>query len=61
MLVPEMNTFCRCYDLIYVESGRVEHQDVYWFIDFKNNKRYYTVSEIQDKLREIGCGTFFHL
>ena len=48
--VPRMNEFCRRFDLIYVETGRQGGQDVYWFIDFENNRRYYTIEEIRSKM-----------
>jgi hypothetical protein len=54
MTIDKMNTFCRTYDLIYVESGRVNGVDVYWFIDYDNERRYYTWEEILDKMSHCG-------
>jgi hypothetical protein len=50
MSIPTLNTFCRKYDLVFVEEGRVHGNDVYWFIDFNNKRRYYTSHEIELKL-----------
>ncbi|GEM_PF-6188161 len=48
--VKYMNAFCRRYDLIFVESGRLMGDEVHWFIDADNEKRHYTSEEIHDKL-----------
>ena len=50
MTVPALNCFCRKYDLIFVEEGRVEREPVYRFLDFQNNRRYYTAAEINCKI-----------
>ena len=50
MSVSFLNSFCRRYDLIYVEMGRQQGTDVYWFIDFENSRRYYTKEEIYSKM-----------
>ncbi len=50
MSVAFLNSFCRRFDLIFVEMGRSKGEDVYWFIDFKNGKRYYTKDEIYGKM-----------
>ena len=50
MSIPTLNAFCRKYDLVFVEEGRVNGQEVYWFIDHQNQRRYYSASEIKDKL-----------
>ena len=50
MSVSQLNTFCRQYDLIYVEMGRVRGSDVYWFVDFQNDRRYFTKEEIFSKM-----------
>jgi len=52
MDIPTLNSFCRRYDLVFVEIGREQGTDVYWFIDYDNKKRYYTFGEIIDKLNE---------
>ena len=46
-----MNSFCRRYDMVYVEMGRIGGVDVYWFVDFDNHRRYYTYDEILNKIR----------
>lgn len=53
MDVPKLNCFCRKYDLVFMETGRVDKNDVFWFIDFFNKKRYYTAIEIDEKIREM--------
>ena len=53
MSVSELNAFSRRFDLIFVEMGRVKQEDVYWFLDFKNQKRYYTAAEITSKLFQV--------
>jgi len=50
MSISILNAFCRRFDLIFVELGRVQGNEVYWFVDFNNRRRYYTAPEIQDKL-----------
>ena len=50
MTIDKLNTFCRRYDLIFKEMGRIEGVDVYWFIDFDNETRHYTHTEICSKL-----------
>jgi len=45
-----LNAFCRRYDLVFVEFGRVRSEDIYWFVDFNNQRRYYSMAEIRDKL-----------
>lgn len=53
MTVSDLNCFCRKYDLIFVEEGQVEKKPIYWFIDFQNNKRYYTENEIDEKIKDL--------
>jgi hypothetical protein len=48
--IPDLNAFCRKYDLVFMEEGRVRGDPVYWFVDFDNRKRYYTAAEIESKL-----------
>ena len=48
--ISTLNSFCRMYDLVFVELGRVDGNDVYWFIDFENQRRYYTAAEISEKV-----------
>ena len=50
LTVPRMNEFCRRFDMIYVETGCVEGCEVYWFLDFQHERRYYTIEEIYSKL-----------
>jgi hypothetical protein len=50
MTIPTLNAFCRRYDLIFVEMGRVNGSEVYWFIDFQHERRYYTAEEIKEKV-----------
>jgi hypothetical protein len=50
MTVPELNAFCRRYDLIFVEEGMDKGIPVYWFIDFQNERRFYSAAEINDKM-----------
>ena len=50
MSVARLNAFCRRFDMIFVEMGRVSGTDVYWFIDFWNDRRYYTFNEIESKM-----------
>lgn len=52
MSIPTLNAFCRKYDLIFVEMGRVSGADVYWFLDFNNQRTYYTAEEIEGRLKE---------
>gem|GEM_PF-2191186 len=48
--ISNLNAFCRKYDLIFVEMGRVRGDEVYWFIDFTNQRCFYTAGEIENKL-----------
>jgi hypothetical protein len=50
MSAAMLNAFCRRYDLIFSETGRVDGVDVYWFIGFDNKKRYFTYEEITAKM-----------
>jgi hypothetical protein len=50
MSVSYLNSFCRRFDLIFVEMGCCTGQEVYWFIDFKNSRRFYTKEEITGKM-----------
>lgn len=50
MSVARLNAFCRRFDMIFVEMGRVCGCDVYWFIDFQNDRRYYSYQEIESKM-----------
>jgi hypothetical protein len=50
MPIPTLNAFCRKYDLIFVETGRVHGDEVYWFIDFNNRRCYYSRHEIETRL-----------
>jgi hypothetical protein len=50
MSISILNAFCRKFDLVFVELGRVQGNEVYWFVDYNNRRRYYTAPEIQDKL-----------
>ena len=52
MSIGFLNTFCRRFDLIFVEMGQTKGTEVYWFIDFKNGRRYYSKDEIYSKM---GC------
>lgn len=53
MSIPTLNAFCRKYDLVFVEMGCVKGEEVYWFIDFNNERRYYSAAEIADKMKEV--------
>lgn len=55
MKVAELNTFCRCYDLVFVENITREHRTAYTFLDFENHRHTYFYEEIVDKLREKHC------
>lgn len=48
--IQTLNAFCRKYDLVFVETGRMNGTDVYWFLDFNNERRYYSFAEIESKL-----------
>jgi len=50
MTISLLNTFCLRYDLIFIEMGRVKGREVYWFLDSKSNRRYYTSEEIESKI-----------
>lgn len=50
MSVSDLNAFCRRYDLVFVEMGRVKDAEVYWFVDYNNERRYYSAAEIASKL-----------
>lgn len=52
MSIHEINVFCRKFDLIYVETGRVEGQDVYWFLNHQNQRVFYTAPEIYSKIQD---------
>jgi len=54
MRVQDLNAFCRKFDLFYLETGRTKGQEVYWFKDLKEDRRYYTKEEIYAKLNSIG-------
>jgi hypothetical protein len=49
MDIPLMNCFCRRFDLVFIEMGQVKGKPVYWFVDFANQRRYYTNEEIVEK------------
>ncbi len=48
--IPTLNSFCRRYNMIFVEMGLVKGEDVYCFIDFKNGRAHFTADEIESKL-----------
>lgn len=48
--ISMINTFCRKYDLVFMEMGRDSGQDVYWFVDFNNNKVFFSALEINSKI-----------
>lgn len=50
MSIADLNAFCRKYDLIYVEEGTHNGTPVYWFLDFQNNRRFYSAEEIHNKM-----------
>jgi hypothetical protein len=50
MSISDLNAFCRKFDLIFVEMGRVQGEEVYWFIDYNNRRRYYSAAEINDSM-----------
>lgn len=50
MSISLLNSFCRRYDLVFAELGTKQGEEVYWFIDFENNRRYYTNREIRSKM-----------
>jgi hypothetical protein len=52
MSIPVLNAFCRKYDLIFVEMGRIRGDEVYWFIDFNNRRCFYTAPEIETRLSD---------
>lgn len=52
MRVHQLNVFCRKFDLIYIETGRVKGDDVYWFLDHQNRRVYFTAPEILSKIEE---------
>jgi hypothetical protein len=45
-----LNNFCRRFDLIFKEMGRYKGEEVYLFIDFHNDRRFYTKEEIFSKM-----------
>jgi len=51
----KLNAFCRRYDLIFVEYGRKNGEETYRFVDFNNEKRYYTYTEIKERLDRPTC------
>lgn len=51
MDIPLMNCFCRRFDLVFIEMGQVKGKPIYWFVDFENQRRYYTNEEIIEKTR----------
>ena len=50
MCIATLNCFCRKYDVVFVEMGRVKGNEVYWFIDRDNKRVYYTAPEIESKI-----------
>jgi len=36
--------------MIFVEMGSIDGEDVYWFVDFNNERRYYSGTEIESKM-----------
>jgi len=48
--IPIINAFCRKYDLIFVEMGRENKEDVLCFIDFKHDRRNFTPLEITSRM-----------
>lgn len=47
---PTLNSFCRKFDLVFVETGQENGKEVFWFVDFDNRRRFYTEEEIVTKL-----------
>ena len=50
MTIALLNTFCRKFDLIFIEMGRMRGDDVYWFLSDKQRRCYYTAEEIESKV-----------
>lgn len=50
MSIHLLNCFCRKYDLVFVEMGRNRGDEIYWFLDYNNERRFYTAIEIEEKL-----------
>jgi hypothetical protein len=47
-LDQKINQFCRVHELIFVEEGFSEGDNVYWFIDFGGNRLSFTGDELTD-------------
>ena len=56
--ISELNSFCRCKDLIYVEEGVIEKKEVHWFLDSNNHRVFYTPNEISDVLHRNAVSSF---
>ncbi len=50
MSMSILNTFCRNYDLIFVETCTERGQETYLFLDFKNRRVRYSADEIRRRL-----------
>lgn len=52
MTISLLNNFCLKYNLVFIETGKVKSNDVYWFADYVGNRYYYTFEEITSKLTQ---------
>lgn len=48
--IPELNVFSRKYDMVFIEMGRHQHNETYWFLDYKNKRTFFTAEEIRAKI-----------
>ena len=52
MSISTLNAFCRRFDLVFVEMGMINGQDIFRFVDFRNAKVYFTDDEIMQKISD---------
>jgi hypothetical protein len=50
MEVSVINSFCRRFDLAYIETGVLEERYGFWFLDFNNKRIFFTEDEILKKV-----------
>lgn len=50
MEVGVINQMCRRYDLTYIETGMVDKQYGFWFLDYNNKRIFFTEDEVKLKV-----------
>lgn len=50
MTIALLDNFCKRFDLIFIEMGRLKGSEVYWFLNSKHKRCFYTAYEIESKI-----------